>query len=154
VLAITLNPGFVCILAALVALAAPRVVRPALIVAAAALALWLMLDREFGAAQAARQMGLPVVLLQLDALNRIFGIAMLIALIVIGVATGARRNRAEDAAILTLAGGAVSALFCRRSDQLRRRGVALRNCRRLDRVCVAFAQLLAQRRPHADLGRA
>lgn len=110
-LAITLNPGFVCILSALVALAAPRVVRPALIVAAAAIALWLMLDREFGAAQAARQMGLPVVLLQLDALNRIFGIAMLIALIVIGIATGARRNRAEDAAILTLAGGAVSALF-------------------------------------------
>lgn len=110
-LAITLNPGFVCILAALLALAAPRVVRPALIVGAAALALWLMLDREFGAAMAARQMGLPVVLLNLDALNRIFGIAMLLALIIIGVASGARRNRPEDAAILLLAGGAVSALF-------------------------------------------
>ena len=110
-LAITLNPGFVCILAALIALAAPRIVRPGLIVGAAALALWLMLDREFGAAMAARQMGLPVVLLNLDALNRIFGIAMLMALIIIGVASGARRNRPEDAAILLLAGGAVSALF-------------------------------------------
>lgn len=110
-LAITLNPGFVCILAALIALASPRVVRPGLIVLAAVVALWLMLDREFGAAAAARQMGLPVVLLNLDALNRIFGIAMLLALIIVGVATGARRNRAEDAAILLMAGGAVSALF-------------------------------------------
>jgi multicomponent Na+:H+ antiporter subunit D len=108
---ITLNPGFVCILAALLALAAPRVVRPALIAGAALVALWLMLDREFGAAVAAQQMGLPVVLLNLDALNRIFGIAMLLALIIIGAASGARRNRAEDAAILLLAGGAVSALF-------------------------------------------
>ncbi len=108
---ITLNPGFVCILAAMIALAAPRMARPALLVGAAVLALWLMLDREFGAAMAARQMGLPVVLLNLDALNRIFGIALLLALIVIGAASGARRNRAEDAAILLLAGGAVSALF-------------------------------------------
>jgi len=108
---ITLNPGFVCILTALVVLATPRMARPALITAAAIAALWLMLDREFGAAQAARQMGLPVVLLELDALNRIFGIAMLMALIIVGIATGARRNRAEDAAILLLAGGAVSALF-------------------------------------------
>ena len=108
---ITLNPGFVCILAALVAFAAPRIVRPGLIVAAAAAALWLMLDRDFGAAISGDQMGLPVVPLDLDALNRIFGIAMLLGLIIIGTASGARRNRAEDAAILLLAGGAVSALF-------------------------------------------
>jgi multicomponent Na+:H+ antiporter subunit D len=111
VLAITLNPGFVCILAAIIALATPRMLRPALIVLAAVVALWLMLDREFGAAVAAQQMGLPVVLLNLDALNRIFGIAMLLALIILGAASGARRNRAEDAAILLLAGGAVCALF-------------------------------------------
>ncbi len=109
--AITLNPGFVCLLAGLLVLAAPRAFRPATIAGAAMLALWLMLDREFGAAEAARQMGLPVVLLSLDALNRIFGIAMLIALIVIGLSSGARRNRVEDAAILILAGSAVSALF-------------------------------------------
>ena len=41
-LAITLNPGFVCILAALIALASPRMVRPALIVGAALAALWLL----------------------------------------------------------------------------------------------------------------
>ncbi len=108
---ITLNPGFVCIFAALFVLGAPRVARMPTIVGGALAALWLMLDREFGAAAAAAQMGLPVVLLNLDPLNRIFGIAMLIALVAIGLATGARRSRSEDAAILLLAGGAVSALF-------------------------------------------
>lgn len=110
-LAITLNPGFVCILAALLVLAAPRMMRQVLMVGTAVVSLWLMLDREFGAVVAAQQMGLPMVPLNLDALNRIFGLAMLMALIIIGVASGARRNRAEDAAILVLAGGAVSALF-------------------------------------------
>lgn len=110
-LQITLNPGFVCILAALIALGTPRVLRPPLMGGAAILALWLMLDRDFGAAAAAAQMGLPVVLLDLDALNRIFGIAMLIALIVLAICSGARRSRSEDAAILLMAGGAVSALF-------------------------------------------
>jgi multicomponent Na+:H+ antiporter subunit D len=109
--AITLNPGFVCILAALLTLVSPRVARAAIMAGAAVLALWMMLDRDFGAAAAAGQMGLPVVLLDLDALNRIFGIAMLISLIVLAVATGARRSRSEDAAILLMAGGAVSALF-------------------------------------------
>ncbi len=109
--AITLNPGFVCILAALLTLAAPRVARAPIMAASAVAALWLMLDRDFGAAAAAAQMGVPVVLLDLDALNRIFGIAMLIALIVIAMASSARRSRAEDTAILLMAGGAVSALF-------------------------------------------
>jgi multicomponent Na+:H+ antiporter subunit D len=110
-LSITLNPGFVCIIAALLALGTPRGLRAPLMAGAALLALWLMLDREFGAATAAAQMGLPVVLLSLDALNRIFGIAMLIALIAISICSGARRSRSEDAAILLMAGGAVSALF-------------------------------------------
>lgn len=110
-LAITLNPGFVCIFAALIVLGLPRGFRPPLTGGAAVLALWLMLDREFGAAAAAAQMGLPVVLLSLDALNRIFGIAMLMALVILAIASGSRRSRAEDAAILLLAGGAVSALF-------------------------------------------
>ncbi len=108
---ITLNPGFVCILAALAVLGSPRAFRAPIMAGAAVLAMWLMLDREFGAATAARQMGLPVVLLNLDALNRIFGIAMLIALIILAMASSARRSRAEDTAILLLAGGAVSALF-------------------------------------------
>src|SRR5262249_42628645 len=78
---------------------------------AAVLAIWLMLDREFGAVATMAQMGLPVVLLNLDPLNRIFGIAMLIATVLVALYSGARRNRFEDSAFLLLAGGAVSALF-------------------------------------------
>lgn len=110
-LSLTLNPGFVPILAALLMLATPRSLRAPLIVASALTALWLLLDREFGAASAMAQMGLPVVLLNLDALNRIFGIALLIALVALGIFSGGRRNRYEDSAILLLAGSVVSALF-------------------------------------------
>lgn len=109
--ALTLNPGFVPLIAALLVLAMPRTLRSPMIVGSALAAFWLLLDHEFGAASAMAQMGLPVVLLNLDELNRIFGIALLIALIVIGIYSGARRNRYEDAAILLLAGSAVSALF-------------------------------------------
>ncbi|ANP44909.1 proton-conducting transporter membrane subunit [Candidatus Viadribacter manganicus] len=108
---LTLNPGFVPIIAALLILATPRTLRSLVIVAAALISFWLLLDYEFGAAATMAQMGLPVVLLNLDELNRIFGIALLIALIAIGIYSGARRNRYEDAAILLLAGSAVSALF-------------------------------------------
>ncbi|MCL4716145.1 MAG: hypothetical protein KJZ75_14655 [Hyphomonadaceae bacterium] len=110
-LALTLNPGFVPIVAALIALAAPRTARPFVMGGAALVALWLLLENEFGAAAAMAQMGLPVVLLNLDALNRIFGIVMLILLVFIAVYSSGRRNRYEDAAILLLAGGAISALF-------------------------------------------
>lgn len=109
--ALTLNPGFVPILAAFAALAAPRGFGAPTIAGSALIALWLLLDREFGAAAAMAQMGLPVVLLNLDPLNRIFGIAALIGLIVIAPYAQARQNRYEDAAILLTAGGMVSALF-------------------------------------------
>lgn len=110
-LTLTLNPGFVPIIVGLLMLAAPRMARAPMMAGAALLALWLLLDREFGAATAMAQMGLPVVLLSLDALNRIFGIGMLIVLIALAIYTNARRNRYEDAAIMMLAGGSVSTLF-------------------------------------------
>lgn len=110
-LALTLNPGFVPILAALLLLAAPQNFRAPIMAGAAVLALWLLLDHEFGAASAMAQMGLPVVLLNLDALNRIFGIALLIALIAVSIYSSGRRDRYEDSAILLMFGGAVSALF-------------------------------------------
>lgn len=108
---LTLNPGFVPIIAALLVLALPRAFRPPVMAGAGLVALWLLLDHEFGAAAAMAQMGLPVVLLNLDALNRIFGVALLLALTAIAIYSSGRRNRYEDAAILLLAGGAVSALF-------------------------------------------
>ncbi len=108
---IPLNPGFLPILAAFAVLAAPRAFRAPLMASAALAAIWLLLDYQFGAAAAIAHMGLSVVLLNLDALNRIFGIALLIALVAIAIYSGARRNRYEDAAILMLVGGSVSALF-------------------------------------------
>jgi len=110
-LAITLNPGFVCIIAALLVLAAPQTLRAIIMALSAFAALMLLLSRNFGAEEAIAQMGLPVVLLDLDALNRIFGIAALIALMAFAIFANARRHRYEDSAILMMAGGAVSALF-------------------------------------------
>lgn len=109
--AITLNPGFVLLLAAFAVLATPKGLRAATIALAAILALWLLLDREFGAANAVAQMGLPVRLLVLDPLNRIFGLGLLLALVICAIASNTRQNRFEDAAILFAYGGAVSALF-------------------------------------------
>lgn len=108
---ITLNPGFVPLLAALLALGLPRAARAPVMALSATIALWLLLDREFGLGAETEQMGIKVVPLSLDALNQVFGIALLIALIIISAYSSGRRNRFEDSAILTLAGGAVSALF-------------------------------------------
>jgi len=108
---VTPNPGFVLIFAAIAILAVPRGWRATAMAGAALLALWLLLDNAFGAARAMQQVGLRVELLNLDELNRIFGIAMLLALAGIAVYSGGRRNRSEDAAILLLAGCAVAALF-------------------------------------------
>ena len=110
-MAISLNPGFVLIALAFAMLALPKMARAWVMALGAILSLWLLLDREFGAASAVAQMGLAVVLLDLDALNRVFGIAFLLGLVLIAIYSGARRNRYEDAAIMTLAGGSVSALF-------------------------------------------
>lgn len=109
--AITLNPGFIPIVMALIVLALPRAARAPSMAAAAFIAMALVLGPELGATAAIEQMGLPMVPLDLDSLNRIFGIGLLIALVLITIYSSARRNRYEDAAILLLFGGAVSALF-------------------------------------------
>lgn len=108
---VTLNPGFIPLLAALAMLAAPQALRAPLMALSALIALWLLLDREFGVDASVQQMGLRIVPLELDALNQVFGIGLLIALTVIAAYSSGRKNRFEDCAILVLAGGAVSALF-------------------------------------------
>ncbi len=108
---VTLNPGFIPILAALLMLALPKAARAPVMALAGLLALWRLLDRDFGESAGVSQVGIKVVPLQLDALNQIFGIALLIALVVIAAYSSARRSRFEDSAILMLAGGTVSALF-------------------------------------------
>jgi multicomponent Na+:H+ antiporter subunit D len=108
---LTLNPGFLLLGAAFLILALPRSWRPAFMALAAILAGFVLLGRDFGAADAVDQMGLPIVFLSLDALNRIFGIALLIVLVTTAIHSGARHSAAEDAGILLLAGGALSSLF-------------------------------------------
>lgn len=110
-LSLTLNPGFVLLAAALGMLVLPRAARPVLMAGAAIVALWLLLGNEFGAVAAIAQMGLPVILLEIDELNRVFGLAILIAACAIAIGTQSRVNRYEDAALLMVMGGAVSALF-------------------------------------------
>ena len=110
-LAVTLNPGFVLILGALAVLATPLALRGPVMLSAAFAAMWLLLDREFGAAGAVAHMGLTVVPFLLDELSQVFGIAFIAAAILLAIYASARRNRYEDAAIMLLAGGAVSALF-------------------------------------------
>ncbi len=110
-LAITLNPGFVLIFGALILLATPAELRLPVMIVAGGCAMWLLFDHEFGAAAAVAQIGLPVVLLDLDALNQVFGIAFIGSTILLAVYASARRHHFEDAAILLLAGGSVSALF-------------------------------------------
>jgi len=110
-LTLSLNPGLALIIVGLLVLAAPRVARAPMMAGAALLALWLLLDRDFGITVARAQVGLEFVPVSLNALNRIFGLGMLIVLIALALFSSARRNRYEDAAILILAGGAVSALF-------------------------------------------
>ena len=106
-----LNPGFIPIIAALLVLAAPTTARPPIMAISAVAAVSLLLGRSFGAETVVTRMGLHVVPVNLDPLNSIFGIAMLIALVLIAIYSNARRNRYEDAAILLLAGGAITALF-------------------------------------------
>jgi multicomponent Na+:H+ antiporter subunit D len=108
---IVLNPGFALIFGALLVLALPMGLRPPAMALSAFVALWLLLEQEFGAADAVAQMGLNVVPLTLDPLNQVFGIAFCAVAIALALYSSARRNRYEDAAIMLLAGAAVTALF-------------------------------------------
>lgn len=108
---LTLNPGFAPLLAALIVFAIPLRLRPWLMAGVGLAGFVLLLGREFGAAEAIAQMGLPVVFLSVDALNRVFGVAALILLIAIAIYSSSRRNASEDAAILLLSGGVLAALF-------------------------------------------
>ncbi len=108
---VVLNPGFALIFGALLVLALPMGLRPPAMALSAFVALWLLLEQEFGAADAVAQMGLNVVPLTLDPLNQVFGIAFCAVAIALALYSSARRNRYEDAAIMLLAGAAVTALF-------------------------------------------
>lgn len=109
--AIALNPGFVMLAGALIALAAPISVRASLMVAAGLGALALLMAPDFGRYAAFAQIGLQMVPLRLDALNQVIGLAFISVAVLTAIYASGRDNRLEDAAILLLAGAATSALF-------------------------------------------
>jgi multicomponent Na+:H+ antiporter subunit D len=109
--AVTLNPGLVLIIGAVFTLAAPSMVRSAIMAFAGFFGLFLLLSPDFGAYDTFGQIGLTVVPFTLDALNQTFGIAFIASVILLAIAANVRRGRAEDAAIMLMAGGATASLF-------------------------------------------
>lgn len=106
-----LNPGFVLLIAAALALAAPKAFRPTLMILAAAGAAALAFAPPFGDHAAFRQIGLVITPLRLDATSQILGLGCAIAGVIAGLASAHRSARLEDAAVLTLFGAAAVAAF-------------------------------------------
>lgn len=110
-LAIALNPGFVMLAGALIVLAAPAAFRTPVMILSAIGALALLLAPDYGRYGAFAQIGLTMAPLALDALNYLFGLAFIVATMLIAIYASGRDKRYEDAAILLLAGAATSAMF-------------------------------------------
>jgi len=108
---LSLNPGFALIVGALLAFASPRPMRGAIMILAPIAALALILWRPFGEYRGFSQIGLEIIRFRIDDLSLIFGLSFAISAILIGVASGARNQRNEDAAILAMAGAACTAAF-------------------------------------------
>ena len=108
---VTLNPGFALIVGALLTIASPQALRSFVMAIAGFAGLFLLLTPDFGAYNSFGQIGLTIVPLTLDAINQIFGIAFIASVILLAVAANVRRDRAEDAALMLMAGSATSALF-------------------------------------------
>jgi len=109
--AIALNPGFVMLAGALIVLAAPAALRAPVMILSAIGALGLLLAPDYGRYGAFAQIGLTMAPLALDALNYLFGLAFIVATILIAIYASGRDKRYEDTAILLLAGAATSAMF-------------------------------------------
>ncbi len=110
-ISIPANPGFALLFGALIAFATPRGLRGPVMLAASAACVALIFARDFGDYDRFAQIGLTVVLLRLDALSQVFGLACAIGAILMAMATSGRVNRHEDAAIFLLGGAATTAAF-------------------------------------------
>lgn len=108
---ISLNPGFLLLLGALIALVAPTRARGAIALAAALGALGLAFAPTFGEHAAFGQIGLRIVPLRLDALSQTFGVLFALVAIMLALHGADPKARAETGAILVLAGGALSAVY-------------------------------------------
>lgn len=109
--AISLNPGFALILGAAFVLVTPARARSWIALAASLGALALAFTPSFGEYGAFAQIGLRVAPLRLDALSQTFGMIFALVAIMLALHGGAARTRAEEAALLTHAGGALGAVY-------------------------------------------
>jgi formate hydrogenlyase subunit 3/multisubunit Na+/H+ antiporter MnhD subunit len=109
-MAISLNPGFALLLAALLVWAAPRPLRVALMAAAALAAIALPLAPAFGDHAVFGQFGLRVVPLRLDALSQLFGLTIGLLALSAALMAITRRRASEDALLCLLFGGAATAI--------------------------------------------
>lgn len=110
-LTISPNPGFALIIGALLAFASPKAFRGPIMLISPIACLALILWKPFGDYRGFSQIGLEVVQFRLDELSQIFGLAFAFGAILVALASGARRHRYEDAAMLFMAGGATTAVF-------------------------------------------
>lgn len=108
---LSLNPGFVLLLAALIVWALPRWLRGLVLVAAGVAMAALPLMPQFGDHAVFGQFGLRVVPLRLDALSQWIGLAFAVLSILAALASMTRDRRLEDALLALLLGGAGAAVF-------------------------------------------
>jgi multicomponent Na+:H+ antiporter subunit D len=108
---ISLNPGFVLLLAALIVWALPRPLRFLLMAAAALAALALPLAPTFGDHAVFGQFGLQVVPLRLDALSQLFGLAVGLLALSAALLSLTRQSPSQDALLCLLFGGAATAIY-------------------------------------------
>ncbi|MBI1186890.1 MAG: hypothetical protein GC206_06085 [Alphaproteobacteria bacterium] len=108
---ISINPGFALLIGAIVAFAAPRPLRALVMTLAPLATLALVLWRPFGEYRGFSQIGLEIIRFRIDELSLVFGLHFAITAILIGVASGARNDRNEDAAMLAMGGAAGTAAF-------------------------------------------
>jgi multicomponent Na+:H+ antiporter subunit D len=112
--AVTINPGFYLIIAALlVAVAKDAFTRAVALIGGPGLALFAMLYPPVSGADVSRELfvGFELSLYRPDSLSLIFGLGFVLAAALGGVYSLHRRDRLQDAAGLVYAGAALGAIF-------------------------------------------
>lgn len=110
-IAVSLNPGFALLFAALAVFLAPQSLRTPFMLAGAIGALFMMFAPGFGDQAALAQIGLIVIPLRLDALGQVFGLGFALVAVILSLFSHYRRDRLEDVALMVQAGGATAAVF-------------------------------------------
>lgn len=108
---LTPNPGFVLLFAAALTLLTPARLRPLLMVLSAFAAIYLMFEPPFGDTVTLAEIGLAVTPLRLDAQSQVFGLCFALLTAIIALFSSYRRDRIEDALLMTLAGAAMTGVF-------------------------------------------